>query len=52
MGQLISTTPVGNLALILPQRYQAQLAALLPSSRHSNSVIESMSLHICYPSPF
>nr|CDS28285.1 F box only protein 8 [Hymenolepis microstoma] len=32
MGQLISTTPVGNLALVIPKRYQAQLTALLPSS--------------------
>ncbi|KAM7540268.1 hypothetical protein Aperf_G00000041984 [Anoplocephala perfoliata] len=43
MGQLISVTPVGNLALILPQRYQTQLAAILPSSWLSKIGIENQS---------
>lgn len=42
MGQLLSVTPIGNLALILHQRYQVQLAALLPSSWRNKNAIESM----------
>lgn len=37
MGQLISTVPAEKLALVLPQRYQDQLATLIPSFRRSDS---------------
>lgn len=38
MGQLLSAVPVDKWALLLPQRYQSQLAALLPSSWRADTV--------------
>ncbi|KAL5112575.1 F-box only protein 8 [Taenia crassiceps] len=48
MGQLLSAVPVDKWALLLPQRYQSQLAALLPSfwrADTDNNTEESVGRH-------
>lgn len=45
MGQLLSGVPVDKWALFLPQRYQSQLAALLPSSWRADTSINPEGRH-------